>query len=103
MKALSRNELALLLVWAFREQQVESAANPHLDALTLYCNVIALPVAEAATVVSYARRGDVPPTEPVALARWTRGLSMLRDMLQQPLCSLSIIESEDWSRPSRAA
>ena len=68
MKALSRNELALLLVWAFREQQVESAANPHLDALTLYCNVMALPVAEAATVVSYARRGDVPPTEPVALA-----------------------------------
>lgn len=95
MKALSRNELALMLVWAFREQQVESGANPHTDALTLYHNVMALPVQEAATIVNYARDGQVPPTEPLDLARWTRGLNLLRDMLQQPMCTLTIIESEE--------
>ena len=94
MKALSRNELSLMLVWAFGEQKVESAANPHVDALTLYHNVMALPIQEAATIVKYARAGEVPPTDPIDLARWTRGLCLLRDMLQQPMCELSIAEPE---------
>lgn len=94
MKMLTRNELALMLVWAFREQKVESAPNPHVDALTLYCNVMALPVAEAATVVSHARSGNVSPSDPIALARWTRALMLLREMLVQPMCTLSIAEPE---------
>lgn len=94
MRALSRNELSLMLVWAFREQAVEGSAAPHKDALTLYHNVMALPVPEAATVVKYARSGHVPPNEPVDLARWTRGLSLLCDMLQQPMCELSITDPD---------
>jgi len=69
MKVLTRNELAVMLIWAFRDERVESAINPHVDATTLYCNVMALPVAEAATVVAHARSGNVPPADPVALAR----------------------------------
>ncbi|WMT90060.1 hypothetical protein [Pelagibacterium sp. H642] len=94
MKTLTRNELALMLVWTFRDQRVESAAKPHGDALALYCNVMALPVAEAATIVHHARSGDVPPSDPVALARWTRGMILLCDMLAQPMCSLSIAEAD---------
>ncbi|MCD7059939.1 hypothetical protein [Pelagibacterium xiamenense] len=89
MRALSRSELAMLLTWAFNEQKVETASNPHADALTLYYNVMALPVAEAATIVSHARAGG-PPEDPVKLAIWTRGLSMLCEMLQQPLCELQM-------------
>lgn len=103
MKTLTRNELSLMLVWAFRDQRVESATNPHIDALTLYCNVMALPVAEAATIVVHARSGNVPPSDPIALARWTRGLTLLRDMLDQPMCSLSIAEPDDLMRTGVAA
>lgn len=94
MKALTRQELSLMLVWAFREQAVETARNPHTDALTLYCNVMALPVQEAAAIVKAARSGQVPPSDPVALALWTRGLNLLRDMLQQPMCELRITEQD---------
>ena len=94
MKVLGRNEVAMLLVWAFRDQRVETSANPHEDARTLYCNVMALPVPEAATLVAHARSANVPPTEPVALARWTRGVTLLRDMLAQPMCALSVIQTE---------
>ncbi|HCO54372.1 MAG TPA: hypothetical protein DIT93_05050 [Pelagibacterium sp.] len=103
MKLLTRNELTLMLVWAFHDEKVESAINPHVDAHTLYCNVMALPVAEAAAVVSHARSGNVPPSDPVALARWTRGLMMLREMLTQPMCTLSIAEPEPMVRASAAA
>jgi hypothetical protein len=89
MKTLTRNELALMLVWAFRDQRVESAINPPADALTLYCNVIALPVAEAATIM--------------LLARWTCGLAMLRDMLDQPMCNLSIATPRETTRIGIAA
>lgn len=103
MKTLTRNELALMLVWAFRDEKVESAINPHVDATTLYCNVMALPVAEAATVVAHARSANVPPADPVALARWTRGLTLLREMLDQPMCTLSITEPEHAKRSQVAA
>jgi len=103
MKTLTRNELALMLVWAFRDQRVESAINPPADALTLYCNVIALPVAEAATIMLHARTGNVPPSDPVALARWTCGMAMLRDMLDQPMCNLSIATPHETTRIGIAA
>lgn len=103
VKQLTRNELAVMLVWAFHDERVESAINPHVDATTLYCNVMALPVTEAATVVAHARSGNVPPAEPVALAHWTRGLTLLREMLSQPMCTLSITESEQAKRPQAAA
>lgn len=94
MKALSRQELALMLVWAFREQKVETAHTPHADALTLYHNVMALPVDEAAAIVGCARAGNVPPSDPLLLARWTRGLCLLRELIQQPMCELTITEPE---------
>lgn len=103
MKVLTRNELAVMLIWAFRDERVESAINPHVDATTLYCNVMALPVAEAATVVAHARSGNVPPADPVALARWTRGLTLLRDMLAQPMATLSVTEPEPGKQPQAAA
>lgn len=90
MNAPSRQELALMLVWAFREQRVETASAPHADALTLYHNVMALPVDEAAAIVGCSRSGNVPPSDPLTLARWTRGLCLLRDLIQQPLCELEI-------------
>lgn len=98
MKVPTRSELALMLIWAFRDERVESAVNPHVDATTLYCNVMALPIAEAATVVAHARSGNVPPSDPVALARWTRGLTLLREMLAQPMCTLSVTEPEQTKR-----
>ncbi len=88
-----------MLVWAFREQQVESARAPHADALTLYHNVMALPVDEAAAIVSCARSGNVPPSDPLLLARWTRGLCLLRDQIQQPLCDLAITRPDEESEP----
>lgn len=102
MTALTREEVAVLLVWAFRDEQVEVACAPHIDALTIYCNVMALPTAEAATIVMYAKTGNVPPTDPIALARWTHGICHLRQMLQQPMCQLSIIEAEIEATPHAA-
>lgn len=90
MRRLSRNELALMLVWAFQDEHVETAHAPHPDAAVLYCNVIALPIAEASTLISHARRGNVQPTDPISLAHWTRGLNLLREMLAQPMCTLSL-------------
>lgn len=105
MRTLSRQELALMLVWAFREQQVETALAPHTDALTLYHNVMALPVDEAAAIVSCARAGNASPSDPLLLARWTRGLCLLHDLIQQPLCELTITrpESEAETRSTSAA
>lgn len=103
MRTLSRQELALMLVWAFREQQVETALAPHTDALTLYHNVMALPVDEAAAIVSCARMGNVSPSDPLLLARWTRGLCLLRDLIQQPLCELTITKPESETRPHPAS
>lgn len=103
MKPLTRTELAQMLVWAFRDQRVETAINPPADALILYCNVIALPAVEAATIIAHARSGSVPPEHPIALARWTRGLTLLREMLTQPMCSLLESESGPGGYPSVAA
>lgn len=103
MNAPSRQELALMLVWAFREQRVETAPAPHADALTLYHNVMALPVDEAAAIVSCARLGNVPPADPLTLARWTRGLCLLRDLIQQPLCELEITKPARDARNASAA
>lgn len=92
MTAVSRQKLAHMLVWAFRDQKVETAKSPHRDALTLYCNVMALPLEEAAALVSCARSGIVPPSDPMMLARWTRGLCLLRELLAQPLCELELVQ-----------
>ncbi len=92
-----------MLVWAFRDQKVESAYDPHADALTLYHNVMALPVEEAAAVISCARSGNIPPSDPLMLARWTRGVCLLREIIQQPMCELSIARPERESPAATAA
>lgn len=49
-----------LLIWAFRDQEVEAAVNPHPDATTVYWAVTALPAAHARIVSRFARRGMGP-------------------------------------------
>lgn len=96
MRVPTRQELAILLVWAFREQRVETATAPHADALTLYHNVMALPVEEAAAIITCAREGDIRPANPILLARWMRGLCLLRELTEQPLCRLTLSKSDQF-------
>lgn len=103
MQALSRAELTSLLVWAFQDQSVETAPDPDADAVTLYCNVMALPVLEAATIVRFARAGMAPTSDPMDMARWTRGLCILGDMLQQPMSNLSMLYPDNGGGTDQAA
>lgn len=98
MPRLKTDDLVMMLVWAFRDERVETATHPPLDALTVYCNVIALPVAEAATIIRYAREGTIPQSDPLALARWTRGINLLRQYLEQPMSNLD----DDFTWPAQS-
>ncbi len=49
-----------LLVWAFRDQQVEAAQAPHPDATTVYWAVMALPAAHTRIICRFARSGLGP-------------------------------------------
>ena len=49
-----------LLVWAFRDQAVESRTNPHPDARTVYWTVLALPAAHLRVIIRYAKLGSGP-------------------------------------------
>lgn len=90
MHAISRQDVVDMLIWALFDQKVESASTPHPHALTIYCNVLALPIAEAATLISFARSNGERPTDPVQLARWMRGLCLLQEMLTQPMSGLPL-------------
>lgn len=49
-----------LLIWAFRNQSVETRSNPGGDALTVYWTVLALPPPHAAMIQRFAREGRRP-------------------------------------------
>lgn len=49
-----------LLIWAFRDQQVEGAEHPHPDASTVYWAVMALPAAHTSIICHFARLGIGP-------------------------------------------
>lgn len=49
-----------LLIWAFRDQDVEAADHPHPDATTVYWAVMALPTAHTRVVSRFARLGMGP-------------------------------------------
>lgn len=49
-----------LLIWAFRDQNVEGAENPHPDATTVYWAVMALPAAHMRIIGRFARMGMGP-------------------------------------------
>jgi len=49
-----------LLIWAFRDEGVEAAQDPHPDATTVYWAVMALPVAHTRLISRFARLGLGP-------------------------------------------
>lgn len=93
-------DIADLLVWAFRDQKVETAAAPHPDATTVYWAVMALPVAHTRIISHFARVGMGPdwhaaPDRVVRLetvrkarlvyAQWVRALVVLQRTLDGAL------------------
>ena len=89
-----------LLIWAFRDQAVEGAENPHLDATTVYWAVMALPAAHTRIVSRFARMGMGPdwqagPEAVVSLeavrkgrtlyAEWVRAMVVLQRTLDGTL------------------
>ena len=49
-----------LLIWAFRDEEVEAAQDPHPDATTVYWAVMALPAAHTRIISRFARMGMGP-------------------------------------------
>lgn len=89
-----------LLIWAYREQQVEDVENPHPDAATVYWAVKALPDLHGRIVSHYARMGMGPdwhagPAPVVSLAgvrkaraiyaEWVRAMTVLQRTLDGTL------------------
>ena len=89
-----------LLIWAFRDQAVEGAENPHPDATTVYWAVMALPAAHTRIVSRFARMGIGPdwqagPEAVVSLeavrkgrtlyAEWVRAMVVLQRTLDGTL------------------
>jgi hypothetical protein len=85
-----------LLIWAFRDQAVESTALPHTDATTVYWAVMALPSAHSRVISHFARLGTGPawqagPSPVVQLeavrkartlyAEWVRAMVVLQRTL----------------------
>lgn len=114
-------DIADLLIWAFRDQQVESAAAAHPDATTVYWAVMALPHAHARIVSHFARVGVGPdwhagPDRVVQLdavrkarllyAEWVRALVVLQRTLDGALIHYRVsgprLEETPW-RSRRAS
>lgn len=106
-----------LLIWAFREQDVEAASDPHPDATTVYWAVMALPAAHARIVTRFARMGMGPDwktgagpvvqLEAVRRARtvyaeWVRAMVVLQCTLDGTLTRYRVsgprLEETPWRR-----
>jgi hypothetical protein len=89
-----------LLIWAFRDQEVEAAEHPHPDATTVYWAVMALPAAHTRIISRFARMGMGPdwqagPAQVVVLAEvrkartvyaeWVRAMVVLQRTLDGTL------------------
>ena len=106
-----------LLIWAFRDEEVEAARNPHPDATTVYWAVMALPVAHTRIVSRFARMGMGPdwqagPNPVVQLdavrkartlyAEWVRAMVVLQRTLDGTLSHYRVsgprLEETPWLR-----
>lgn len=89
-----------LLIWAFRDEEVEGAEHPHPDATTVYWAVMALPAAHTRIISRFARMGMGPDwqagPEPVVsleavrkarlvYAEWVRAMVVLQRTLDGTL------------------
>lgn len=109
-----------LLIWAFRDQDVEAAQHPHPDATTVYWAVMALPSAHARIICRFARlglgpdwqggRGPVVQLDTVrkgrmVYAEWVRAMVVLQRTLDGTLTLYRVtgprLEEAPW-RSSRA-
>lgn len=85
-----------LLIWAFRDQDVEAGDAPHPDATTIYWAVMALPAAHTRIVSRFARLGMGPDWQAgpgpvvqletvrmgrVVYAEWVRAMVVLQRTL----------------------
>jgi hypothetical protein len=80
-------DIEALLIWAFRDQAVETTRNPPEDALTVYWAVMALPEPHGSMVRQAARDGVAPdwrrPHGPViSLAKVRKARSAYTDWVQ---------------------
>lgn len=99
-------DIEQLLVWAFRDQAVETSANAAEDAITVYWAVLALPALHCDIVRFSARGGDAPSwhvapgpvtvLDEVRQARsryrqWVRALAVLQRVLDGTLRDFRIV------------
>jgi hypothetical protein len=108
-----------LLVWAFRDEDVEDADDPDPDAVTVYWAVMALPMPHARAITRFARLGASPDWHPtghtVSLdgvrrartlhAEWVRAMVVLQHTLDGTLSRYRVNgprrEEEPWIRHRR--
>lgn len=112
-----RIDIQNLLIWAFRQQSVETAAIADPDALTVYWAVLALPVPHATVVRRFAREARRPDwhaaqTRMVSLdgvrrsrrlyTEWVRALVVLQRTLEGSLGRYTVtgpnLDDQPWLR-----
>lgn len=111
-----------LLIWAFRDQEVEGAEHPHPDASTVYWAVMALPPAHTRIITRFARMGMGPDWQArpgpvvdleavrkgrVVYAEWVRAMVVLQRTLDGTLTRYRVsgprLEETPWrARRERA-
>jgi len=106
-----------LLIWAFRDQAVETSVYAAEDAVTVYWAVLALPAMHCDLVRACARRGEAPPwhaapgpvtvLDDVRQARlryrqWVRALAVLQRALDGTLRDFRIVGPAAPEQPWRA-
>lgn len=106
-----------LLVWAFRDEDVEDAPEADPDAVTVYWAVLALPAPHARAICRFARSGTAPdwhsaPGRTVSLdsvrrarrlyAEWVRAMVVLQRTLDGTLSRYRVsgprLDEEPWVR-----
>jgi hypothetical protein len=111
-----------LLVWAFRDEDVEDAPNADADAVTVYWAVLALPIPHARAIRRFALAGTMPDWHPapgrtVSLdgvrrrrrlyAEWVRAMVVLQRTLDGTLSRYRVsgprLDEEPWVRRRKRA
>jgi hypothetical protein len=115
---LPRIDIEDLLIWAYREEAVETNPCASPDACTVRWAVQALPVVNAAIVIHHARLGHPPEWRPgpgtiVSLdearrartlyREWVRTLLVLRVALDGALSHIAVLGPAAGDRPWRQA
>ena len=106
-----------LLVWAFRDEDVEASPTADPDAVTVYWAVLALPLPHAKAIRRFARSGTAPDWHPargrtVSLeatrrsrrlySEWVRAMVVLQRTLDGTLSRYRVsgprLDEEPWMR-----